>query len=117
MEHLAHERGSIAYHVDLDPRWVRKVLAEGDTATAQRYQRHVMEQALAIVKHRDVRCMFATPKLLETLGGMVSLADAGVRGVLCGGTSMSPQTVRFLVDEVLEQRVRFTAVYGNTLMG
>jgi hypothetical protein len=30
---------------------------------------------------------------------------------------MNPQTVRFLVEEVLENRVRFVPVYGNTLMG
>lgn len=117
MEHLAHERGSSAYHVDLDPRWVRKALAEGDHDGARRYQRHVLEQALVLLKHREIRCLFTTPRLLESLGEQLSLADAGIRGVLCGGTSMSPQTVRFLVEDVLQERVRFTAVYGNTLMG
>ena len=30
---------------------------------------------------------------------------------------MSPQYVRFLVEEVLEQRIGFYPTYGNTLMG
>ena len=30
---------------------------------------------------------------------------------------MNPQTVRFIVEEVLEGRVAFVPTYGNTLMG
>lgn len=117
MEHLAQVRGGIAYHLDLDPRWVRKLLAEGDAVGARRYQEHVVDQAVTLIRHRDVRCMFTTPRLLEAISDRISLADAGITGVLVGGTSMSPQTVRFLVEEVLEGRVRFTPIYGNTLMG
>lgn len=117
MEHLANVRGGPAYHVDLDPRWVRKQLAAGDAAGARAYQQHVIDQATAILKHRKVSAVFTTPRLLESLGEAVSLADRGVRGVLCGGTSMSPQVVRFLVEDVLESRVPFVPVYGNTLMG
>ena len=117
MEHLAQQRGGHAYHVDVDPRWVRKRLAAGDVETAKRYQEHVVDQAVTILKHRDVRCLFVTPRLLEAIGDKLSLAEAGVKGVLVGGTSMSPQTARFLMEEVLESQVGFTPVYGNTLMG
>jgi hypothetical protein len=117
MEHLAMFRGGIAYHVDLDPRWVRKLLAAGDRDTAQRYQAHVLDQAVDLLQRREIGAVFTTPRLLEGLGERLDLADAGVRGVLCGGTSMPPQTVRFLVEEVLDGRVHFQAVYGNTLMG
>lgn len=117
MEHLAQVRGGHAYFVDVDPRWVRKRLAAGDTQTAQLYQEHVVDQAVSILSHRQVRCLFVTPRLLEAIGERLSLVEAGVRGVLCGGTSMSPQTVRFLMEEVLEGEIGFTPVYGNTLMG
>lgn len=117
MEHLAQVRGGIAYHLDLDPRWVRRLLAEGDATAARRYQDHVVDQAVNLLRHRDIRCMFTTPRLLEAIGERVSLVDVGLTGVLVGGTSMSPQTVRFLAEEVCEGRVRFTPVYGNTLMG
>lgn len=117
MEHLANVRGGIAYHVDLDPRWVRRLLAEGDGATARRYQEHVIEQAVALLKHRPIGCVFTTPRLLETLADAIDLPSTGVRGVLVGGTSMSPQQVRFLVEEVLGGGIAFQGVYGNTLMG
>lgn len=117
IEHLANVRGGACYHIDLDPRWVKRLLAEGQTDQARRYTDHVIDQAVAIVKHRDVRCLFATPRLLEALGDRIHLPNAGIRGVFCGGTSMTPQVIRFLCEEVLDNRARLVPTYGNTLMG
>ena len=61
--------------------------------------------------------MFTTPKLLEALAEKVNLYEAGICGVFCGGTTMAPQYVRFIVEEVLEGRIGFYPTYGNTLMG
>jgi hypothetical protein len=117
IEHLANFRGSSCYFVDLDPRWVKKLIAGGDQAGAKAYMAHVVEQAVLLLKNRKIDVVFTTPKLLEALGEELSLAELGVKGVLCGGTEMNPQMVRFLVEEVLEHRVAFVPVYGNTLMG
>lgn len=117
MEHLANVRGSVAYHLDLDPRWVRKLIQAGDAEGARRYQEHVIEQALVLLKHRPIAAIFTTPRLLESIGEAVDLASTGVKGVLCGGTSMSPQTLRFLAEEVLDGSIPLVPVYGNTLMG
>jgi hypothetical protein len=70
-----------------------------------------------ILKHRRVSGLFTTPKLLEALAEKVDLWEAGIRGVFCGGTTMAPQYVRFIVEEVLEGRIGFYPTYGNTLMG
>src|ERR1043166_8871279 len=78
---------------------------------------HVVDQAVTIMKHRKVTGLFTTPKLLEALGEKVNLYEAGIRGVFCGGTTMTPQHVRFLIEEVLENRIGFYPTYGNTLMG
>jgi phenylacetate-coenzyme A ligase PaaK-like adenylate-forming protein len=117
IEHLAHVRGGSCYHVDLDPRWVKRLLAAGEYGLANRYKDHVIEQGAAILKNRTIACLFTTPKLLEALDEKLSVPDAGVKGVFCGGTQMTPQNVRFLVEEVLDNRVRFVPTYGNTLMG
>lgn len=117
IEHLANYRGSSCYFVDLDPRWVKKLIASGQADQAQAYMRHVVDQALGILKSRNVNVLFTTPRLLEVLSEEISIPDAGVRGVFCGGTTMDPQTTRFLVEEVLEGRVGFVPTYGNTLMG
>ncbi len=117
VEHLANYRGSSCFFIDLDPRWVKRVIAKGQIDVAKDYQKHVAEQAVTIMKHRKIGSMFTTPKLLESIGELVSLGDMGIKGVFCGGTSMTPQYVRFLCEEVLESRVKFVPTYGNTLMG
>lgn len=117
IEHLANFRGSPCYFVDLDPRWVKKVLAKGRGDIAREYMEHVVDQALLLLKNRRITALFTTPKLLEALAEKLDLFEAGIRGVFCGGTTMSPQDVRFLIEEVLEGRIGFYPTYGNTLMG
>ena len=117
IEHLAQHRGSSCYFVDLDPRWVKKMISAKEFAHAKAYMAHVIDQAVAILEKRDVNVLFTTPKLLEELGERMSLPEAGIKGVFCGGTTMTPQNTRFLVEEVLEGEVGFVPTYGNTLMG
>lgn len=117
IEHLANFRGSPCYFIDLDPRWVKKVIGEQKYDQARAYMDHVVDQAVTLLKHRRIRGLFTTPKLLEAIGEKVNLYDSGIRGVFCGGTTMTPQYVRFIVEEVLENRIGFYPTYGNTLMG
>jgi phenylacetate-coenzyme A ligase PaaK-like adenylate-forming protein len=117
VEHLANIRGSSCYFIDLDPRWVKKVISNKQFDQARAYMDHVVDQAVTILKHRKISGMFTTPKLLEALGEKVNLWESGIRGVFCGGTTMAPQYVRFIVEEVLENRIGFYPTYGNTLMG
>jgi phenylacetate-coenzyme A ligase PaaK-like adenylate-forming protein len=117
IEHLANYRGSSCYFVDLDPRWVKKVIAEKKADVARAYMDHVVDQAVTLLKHRKISALFTTPKLLEALGEKINLHEAGILGVFCGGTTMTPQHVRFLIEEVLENRIGFYPTYGNTLMG
>jgi phenylacetate-coenzyme A ligase PaaK-like adenylate-forming protein len=117
IEHLANFRGSPCYFVDLDPRWVKKVIAKGQGEVARAYMDHVIEQAVILLKHRRINGLFTTPKLLEALADQLDLYEAGIRGVFCGGTTMNPQYVRYLIEEVLEGRIGFYPTYGNTLMG
>ncbi|MFT7680340.1 MAG: hypothetical protein ACI8QC_004346 [Planctomycetota bacterium] len=117
IEYLANLRGSACYFIDLDPRWVKKLIKSGQADQAKDYMRHVVDQALCILKGRNVDALFTTPRILEAIGDEISIPDAGIKGVFCGGTEMSPQNVRFLCEEVLEERVVFVPTYGNTLMG
>jgi phenylacetate-coenzyme A ligase PaaK-like adenylate-forming protein len=117
IEHLANFRGSSCYFVDLDPRWVKKVIGAKHFDQAKAYMEHVVEQAVTLLKYRKISGLFTTPKLLEALAEKMNLYEAGIRGVFCGGTTMAPQYVRFIVEEVLEGRIGFYPTYGNTLMG
>jgi hypothetical protein len=117
VEHLCQVRGGICFMVDLDPRWVIKLIKRGEMAEMELYKRHVIDQALTLLRaHDNIKCLFTTPKLLEALCERASLKKLGITGVFCGGTEMTPQFHRFAVEELLEGAY-FAATYGNTLMG
>src|SRR5262249_46993622 len=116
-EHLAQYRGGICFMVDLDPRWVIKLIKWGQMETMERYKQHVIDQALTLLRAHDIKCLFATPKLLEALGEKVDLRKMGICGVFCGGTEMTSQFYRFAVEELLGPDIYFAPTYGNTLMG
>jgi len=85
VEHLAQHRGGICFMVDLDPRWVIKLIKMGEFDMAERYKQHVVEQGLTLLRaHDNIQCLFTTPKLLEALCEKVSLKKAGIKGVFCG---------------------------------
>ena len=117
IEHLAQHRGGMCFMVDLDPRWVIKLIKMGEMEMMELYKRHVIDQALTLLKaHDSIKCLFTTPKLLEALCERISLKKAGITGVFCGGTEMTPQFHRFAVEELMEG-AHFAPTYGNTLMG
>lgn len=118
VEHLAQHRGGICFCVDLDPRWVTRLVKQNRMELMHEYKDHVINQGLTILRaHENVRCLFTTPKLLEALCERISLVKAGITGVFCGGTQLTAQFHRFAREELLEGKIEFVPTYGNTLMG
>jgi len=105
VEHLAQFRGGICFCVDLEA-----------------YKAHVIDQAVTILQAgHDIRCMFTTPKLLESLALRLesmgtSIRKMGITGIFSGGTEFTPQWNRFAHEELLDGAY-MTPTYGNTLMG
>ena len=117
VEHLCQSRGGICFCVDLDPRWVIKLVKKGWMDHLNAYKDHVIDQAVTILNAgHDIRCLFTTPKLLESLCNRVDLKEAGLKGIFSGGTEFTPQWYRFATEELLNG-VFMTPTYGNTLMG
>ena len=140
IEHLAQHRGGICFSVDLDPRWVVKLIKARKIAEAELYKEHAIDQAITVLAAgHNIKCMFTTPKLLAALdqalragkleekrreigfpvpeGSMRSIPDAGITGIFSGGTEFTPQFTREACEEMLEGRTYMTPTYGNTLMG
>ncbi|HEY1064470.1 MAG TPA: hypothetical protein VGE52_00110, partial [Pirellulales bacterium] len=68
VEHLCQYRGGICFCVDLDPRWVVKVIKKGWMEHLEAYKDHVIDQAITVLTaNHSIKCMFTTPKLLESL--------------------------------------------------
>jgi len=92
VEHLAQYRDGICFMVDLDPRWVIKLLKMGQPRMAELYKQHVVEQGLTLLRaHENIRCLFTTPKLLEALCEKVSLKKMGIV-TFPGVASQQPRT-------------------------
>lgn len=123
VEHLAQHRGGICFCVDLDPRWVIKLLKKGKIKEAEEYKEHVIDQVITILSAgHDIKCAFMTPKLLEALASRLmnegkTIAETGITGIFGGGTEFSPQWYRVCCEELLGPDVFMTPTYGNTLMG
>lgn len=123
VEHLCQHRGGICFCVDLDPRWVIKLIKKGWMEHLKAYQEHIIDQAMTVLSAgHEIKCMFTTPKLLDALANRLekegsSIAKAGITGVFCGGTEMTSQWIRFAIEEFLGPSVYIAPTYGNTLMG
>ncbi len=128
VEHLAQHRGGICFCIDLDPRWVIKLIKKGWMDHLEEYKKHCIDQAITILTAgHDVKCMFGTPKLIESLcleleERGTSLAEVGITGIFSGGTEFTPQWTKFCVEELFggppeESGIYMTPTYGNTLMG
>ncbi len=122
IEHLAQYRGGICFCIDLDPRWVVKLIQKGWMEHLEAYKKHCIDQAITVLEAgHDIKCMFTTPKLLESLALALeergsSIHQAGITGIFSGGTEFTPQWTRFAVEELLDGTF-MTPTYGNTLMG
>ncbi len=117
IEHLAQHRGGVSFFVDLDPRWVNKLIKAGKHQEMQLYRDHIVDQGLNILRaHDNIQCIFTTPKLLEALSEKISLTKYGIKGIFCGGTEMNAQFHRFAREELVPG-IDFVPTYGNTLMG
>lgn len=122
VEHLCQYRGGVCFCVDLDPRWVVKLIKKGHMDELEAYKQHCIDQAVTLLQAgHDIKCMFTTPKLLESLALELekqgtSVPDVGITGIFSGGTEFTPQWTRFAMEEFL-QGVYMTPTYGNTLMG
>ncbi|MBI3695476.1 MAG: hypothetical protein HY238_11650 [Acidobacteria bacterium] len=123
VEHLCQYRGGVCFCVDLDPRWVIKLIKQGRIDQLEAYKAHVIEQAVTVLNAgHNIRCLFTTPKLLEALAEELenqgtSIRQIGITGIFAGGTEFTPQYTRFAMEELLGEGVYMTPTYGNTLMG
>ncbi len=128
VEHLAQYRGGICFCIDLDPRWVVKLIKKGWMEQLEAYKKHCVDQAMTILgAGHEIRCMFATPKLLDAFALELeergsSFPETGITGIFSGGTEFTPQWTRYCVEELFggppeQSGIYMTPTYGNTLMG
>ncbi len=116
VRHLANALGSCdPFSVDFDPRWARKM--PEDSFGRQRYLRHVLEQALQVIRTQPIGVLFTTPVVLRHLArAMTPDQRQRIRGVHYGGMAVPRTELRMFEEELFTEAVHLSG-YGNTLFG
>jgi phenylacetate-coenzyme A ligase PaaK-like adenylate-forming protein len=111
-------RGGIRFAIDMDPRWVKKLIAVGDGDAADAYAEHLIDQAAFVLDTQDIGVLMATPPLLERLSrrdDLVELIRRKVDAIQWGGAHMDADTRQLFRREVFPE-VTFFGVYGSTMV-
>ena len=102
VEHLCQFRGGICFCIDLDPRWVVKLIKKGWMDHLEAYKQHCIEQAVTILTAgHDIKCMFATPKLLDALALALEQRGTSLRADRHHGDFLRRHRVHAAMDSVL----------------
>ncbi|RFU86788.1 phenazine antibiotic biosynthesis protein [Streptomyces triticagri] len=114
----AATHGTHGFTVDLDPRWVKRLIAEGRGKEAGAYAEHIVDQAAEVLRSQDIGVLTITPPLLERLAArdeLVELVNKKVRAIRWGGTQLDPDTRDLYRDEIFPDTV-FSGNYGSTMI-
>lgn len=116
---LSELRGQLCYFVDLDPRWVRRCIAEGRPEDSRRYIDHILDQVKDVMATQDIRAISTTPRILERIAAREDVYKPmrdKLRGIIWGGTSVDAETLHLFEHELFPGAV-IAGAYGNTMMG
>ena len=79
VEHLAQYRGGICFCVDLDPRWVIKLIKKGWSEHLQAYKDHVIDQAVTILAGRPRHPLHVHDAEAARVAGAAARVDGHAR--------------------------------------
>jgi phenylacetate-coenzyme A ligase PaaK-like adenylate-forming protein len=114
----AAQRSRGRFTIDMDPRWVKKLIAAGKYDEAEAYADHLIDQAAFLLRTQDIGVLSATPPLLVRLAGrdeLVDLVRRKVRAIEWSGAHMDADTRALLRTEVFPG-VDLVGVYGSTMI-
>ncbi|MCM6784751.1 phenazine antibiotic biosynthesis protein [Nocardia sp. CDC159] len=106
------------FTIDLDPRWVKKLMAQGQTEQVQQYVQHVVDQAVQILRTQHVGILVITPPLLRALASRpdaVELVTAKIAIIWWGGAHMTVDD-RYLYNTVVFPGIPLVGMYSSTMI-
>jgi phenylacetate-coenzyme A ligase PaaK-like adenylate-forming protein len=115
---IAAAVGGMWFMIDLDPRWVKKLVAARKADEMEAYAEHLVDQAAFVLETQEVGVLVTTPPLLERLArreDLVELVRRKVRSIQWGGAHMDADTRRLFRTEVFPD-VKFLGIYGSTMI-
>jgi phenylacetate-coenzyme A ligase PaaK-like adenylate-forming protein len=118
MRRQAAALGGLWFTIDMDPRWVKKLVAAGKADEADAYAEHLIDQAEFVLETQDVGLLMCTPPLLERLARrdrLVELVREKVHAIHWGGAHMDADSRHLYRTEVFPG-VTIQGFYGSTMV-
>ncbi|GAA0660731.1 AMP-binding protein [Kitasatospora atroaurantiaca] len=116
-QRMVHDRGGLPFTVDVDPRWVKKLIARGEKAEAAAYTEHLVDQLAFTLESQDIGVLILTPPTLERLSRrdeLVALVRKKVKAIIWVGTQLDADTRHLYRTELFPETV-FVSGFGNTM--
>lgn len=115
---IVKQRGGLRFTIDMDPRWVKKLMMARRIEEANAYAEHLVDQAAEVLRSQDVGILLTTPPLLERMARrdeLVDLINEKVEAVLWGGAHMDADS-RMLYRTEVFPGISLYGFYGNTMV-
>jgi len=118
LKEQAEHAGGHLLTIDMDPRWVKKLIASGNTEAAARYADHLIEQMTYLLSTQQCPFLVITPPLLVKAAEddrLVELINEKVRYIQWGGAHMDADTRALFRTEVFPH-ITLQGGYGSTMV-
>ncbi|MEV0205078.1 AMP-binding protein [Streptomyces sp. NPDC050788] len=112
----SHALGGKRFTIDIDPRWVKKLIERGQRDELRAYVDHLVDQTADILATQDVGMIQTIPILLTKIAErpeLVDLVRSKVKRIAWGGAHMDPDTRAILREEVFPG-IPIVGGYGST---
>ncbi|MCM3886695.1 phenazine antibiotic biosynthesis protein [Frankia sp. R82] len=117
-DYIAARQNFVKFSIDIDPRWVKKLISRGETDQAARYVEHVLDQIEHVLTSQDVGALVITPPLLLACSRrpqLVELINTKIELITWGGAHMTLDQ-RFELEQVIFPKPRFLSRYSSALI-
>jgi acyl-CoA synthetase (AMP-forming)/AMP-acid ligase II len=108
---------SLVFMIDFDPRWVKKLIARGDSDEAAAYVDHLIDQAGFILRNQEISFIMTTPPFLAAItrhDDLVEAINSSVVRIQLAGAHLDEDT-RDILREVFPNCVLHNG-YGSSMI-
>lgn len=117
-DYIAERQNTVKFSVDMDPRWVKKLVAQGRNDDVAAYVDHVLDQVEHILQTQSVALLVTTPPLLRAASQRPSLCrliNERIDLIFWGGAHMTVEE-RHDLEHVYFPGVRLLSRYGSLMI-
>ena len=114
---VSQRLGSVFHGIDLDPRWVKKLVARNAISEVDGYVDHLVEQAVHVLTTQRVGNLHTTPPLLEAMArndDVVNLMNEKIGFILLSGAHVDIDTLDLLGSVFPDTTI--TMAFGSTMI-